>query len=168
VGWDQEGVGRGLEDDLEEVPRIDPQDGAAVGLDVADGGQPRGDAGGALEVGREDQVVDLADPVAPLIDAADLDLQQEADRAPAGARDRLVHRPGQVGRQGEQARLGRHQLLAQLGEPARVGEVTGAQHPHALQLGEAVQVLEVQLLRGCPRQVGVDVQVGHEPHRRAA
>jgi hypothetical protein len=49
-------------------------------------------------------------------------------------------------------------------EPARVGDVAGADDLDALELGPFGQVLEGQVAAGGAREVGMDVEVGDEVH----
>ena len=119
---------------------------------------------GFLKGRRIEQVVHLAHPIAALVDAADLDRQEEAHRGAGRRMHALVDRGGQVVAQTKKPRARRHQLVAQFGEPARVGEVAGGDHRDAFALGPGVQVLQVERATGRSRQVGVNVQVRHEGH----
>jgi hypothetical protein len=96
VRRDQKRIGRRFQGDFEQVARIQAEDGPAVGFDVPDAGQARGDARGGLEIGRIEQVVHLAHPIAALVDAADLDRQEEAHRGAGRRMHALVDRGGQV------------------------------------------------------------------------
>ena len=120
--------GRALERDLQQVAGVEAEDRAAVRGEVAD--PPRALAVSAparLEVGHEDQVVDLADPLVLLVDGCDLHLEQEAHRAAGRRRAGPARRLAlELGRQPEEAGLGRHQLVPDLARPGRVGEIAGA------------------------------------------
>jgi hypothetical protein len=61
------GVRSGVERDLQEVAGIEAENGASVGGDVADAGEPRRHAIDRLEVGRVDQVMNFAGAVGLLV-----------------------------------------------------------------------------------------------------
>jgi hypothetical protein len=67
----------GLEGDLEQVARVQAQDGPAVGAEVADPSERGGEPGHRVQVGQIDQVVHLARMVVALVDRGDLDAQRE-------------------------------------------------------------------------------------------
>src|SRR5262249_49531549 len=73
-----------------------------------------------------------------------------------GARDVVAQRV--------QAVLGGNELLRELCEPARMGEVARPHDGDALALRPPVEAFEVQLLARRARQVGMDVQVRHVAH----
>jgi hypothetical protein len=147
---DEKGVGRGCERDFQEIARIEAEDRAPVGFDVADAGQARRHARRGLEVGRVDEIVYLAHPIATAVDAADLDRQHETNRGATGRRDLGVHRPRQFLAQDKKPVARGNQLLAQFGEPARMGEVASGDHGDPFALGPAMDLLQVQLLAGRP------------------
>ena len=70
--------------------------------------------------------------------------------------------------QAEQAGLGRHELLLELGAPGRMGEVAGGDHADALAGGPGGEVLEIEIAAGRARIFRVDVQVRVEAHPRRA
>jgi hypothetical protein len=69
----EEAAWPGRQGDLQQVTRIQPEDGPAIGGQVADPGQRRGDPVRGLEARRVQQVVDLAGPLVAAVDRADLD-----------------------------------------------------------------------------------------------
>ena len=161
---DQIGAGPGLERDLQQVARVEPEDRPPVGLDVADAAEPFGDAVGGREIRRVDQVVDLPRLVALLVDGRDLDLEHEAHRRAAGRRQGRGDTLLDVLPQAEQARLGRDELLLQLGRPGRMAEVAGADEADALARRPLGEVLEIEVAAGRARIFRMDVQVGVEAH----
>ena len=167
VGGDQVRVGARFQGDLQQVPRVEPQDRPPVRVQVADPRQAVDHPIGGFEVGGVDQVVDLAGPVELLVDGRDLDRQHEPDRgrrAPARRRQPLLQGSFQVRTQAKEPRLGRHELLLELGPPRRVGEVAGGDDADALLAGPQRQVLQVAVPAGRAGVLGVDVEVGVERH----
>ncbi len=161
---DEKGIRRGFESDLQQVVRIDAENRAPVGFDVADAGQARRHARRGLEIGGVDEIVHLAHAIAAAVDAADLDRQHETHRRATGSRNFGVHCPGRLLAQGIEAVPRGHQLVAQLSQPAWMSEVARGDHSNPFALGPAMDLLQVQFLAGRPRQIGVDVQVSREPH----
>ena len=131
-------------------------------MDIADGPQPGLDGFGGLESGSQNDIVHFAHAAEPLVDVGDLDRQHETHRRPAGGRYLVLHRPFVLGFQAEQALFGRLQFLFQLIHPSRMNEIPGTHHPDTLQLGPLVEVLQVQVLAGRPRVMGVEMQIGVE------
>jgi len=84
MGRDQPGAGIGGEDDLEQIARVQTEDGAAVGADVADPFEPLLEDGRCGEGGEKDHVMDLAHLPLFFIDAADLAGEDEEGLALAG------------------------------------------------------------------------------------
>jgi hypothetical protein len=132
------------------VAGVQAEDRPAVRGDVADLAEPLVEAGGRLQVRHVDEVVDLPGPLPALVDGGDLHRQQEADRGAAGRREPVGDRPLQLAGQAEQPRLGRHQAFLQLLEPARMGEVAGADDADALALRPQCQVLQVAVAAARP------------------
>lgn len=66
----RDGQGSGLEGDLEQIARIEPEDRTAVRLEIADRRQLRDEALRGLEGRQEDEVVVLPDPAVALVDVA--------------------------------------------------------------------------------------------------
>ena len=171
VGRHEIGAGTALEDDLEQVARVEAEDRPPVGGDVADPPEAVTETPGGLEVGGVDQVVDLARPLALLVDGRDLDLEQEAYRPAARRRQPPFDLALDLRPQAEEPGLGGYQLVAELVEPGGVGEVAGRHHRQTLAPGPQGEVLEVAVAAGGAGVLGVDVEVGVERHggvRRAA
>lgn len=59
MGGDEFGLWAGLQGQLQQIPAVQPQNGAAVRVDVADGLQPDGQFFRRFQAGEEDQVVHL-------------------------------------------------------------------------------------------------------------
>ena len=156
--------GIGLQHDLQQVTRVQPQNRPAVGPDVADPLQPGLQPLHRLKRRRKDDVVDLARLIAALVDVADLAAEDEAHRAAAGGRHIGLDRGGQVGAQPEQTLFGGHELVAHLRQPAGVRDVARPDDVDALELRPAGQVLEGQVAAGGARKMRVDVEVGDKFH----
>ena len=77
---DEIGVGTGRQRDLEKVARVEPEDRAAVGSDVADARQALGNALGGREVRRVDEMVHLPCLPGLLVDRGNFHLEHEAHR----------------------------------------------------------------------------------------
>ena len=108
----------------------------------------------------------LADAVALFVDVADLDREHEPHFAGAGGGQPGLGPAGEVGAQAVEPGLGRLELLADLGQPARVSEVTGADQREPLLERRPVQRGEAQLAAGRAGEAGVDVKVGEQGHSR--
>ena len=156
VGGDKLSLRAGLQGQLQQVPAVQTQNGPPVGVDVADGFQPGGQLVRRLQIGQEDQVVDLSGLSVPLIDGADL----PGDHEPWGL---SAHTAGQaqVLPQGIDPLPRRDQLLLQLGAPDRVGKVPRPQQLNALAPGPPVQVGQVAVPAGGPGEAGVNVEIGN-------
>ena len=89
VGGEEDGLGAALQGDGEEVAAGEAEDGAAVGMEVADGFQPAGELFGFMERGEQEEVVDLAGLAALLVDGADLAREDEAGLGRAGGRGQV-------------------------------------------------------------------------------
>src|SRR5262249_31233418 len=166
MGRHRMGVGSRLQGDLKEVARVEAEDRPAVGGDVADARQPRRDAVDGGKIGRVDQVMDFPDPRALLVDGGDLDRQHEARERAAGGRKLLGDPLLDLRREAEQARLGRDQLLLELGGPGPMGEVARRPPRDALAARRMGEMLEVEVRAGRPRIFRVDVQIRMEAHGR--
>ena len=167
MGGDEIRAGPGLQRNFEQMPGIETEDRPSVRVQIADSGQTVDHPIRGFEVRGVDQVVDLPGLVELLVDGRDLDRQHEPDRgAPAPARrgQALLDVPLQVRTQAEQPRLRRHELVLQLRPPGRVREVAGADDADALLAGPDGQMFEIAVSAGCAGVLGVDVQVGVEPH----
>ena len=152
------------ERDLEQVPRVEPEDRPAVRGEVADAKELPGDLVDRVKRRRVQQVVHLPGPVVALVDGGDLRRQQEADRRPARGRQRLVHRALKLRPQPEQPGRVWHQLGAELLPPRRVREVAGADHADPLTPGPPGQVLQVAVAAARPRELRVNMEVRVKAH----
>jgi len=148
VRGDERAARINLQDDFQEVATVQPQDGPAVGADVADAFEPRLQPFQRGKGGHKDQVMDLADSVVLLVDVADLAAQQKAHRPLTGRRHFGLNGGQQVGLEAKQPLLGRFQLFLQFGQPARVGNVARSDEMNALPLRPLGQPFQIQILAG--------------------
>ena len=148
VSGDEHRIRAGLQGDLQQIPAVQAQDGPPVGVEVANGLQAAGEGLRRLQMGQENQGVNLAHLAVFLVDGADLPGDYEPGRV----------RPGSL--QGIESLLRLGQLVPQLGPPGGVGEVAGAYQADALPSGPGIQRLRLQLLAGGPGVFGVDMQIG--------
>jgi hypothetical protein len=132
--------------------------------------------GGGLEVRQKDQMVDLPGPIPPLADGADLGAEYEpgavvfagGGRGQGQARGQGGPRvKGRADRrlEGIKPLLGILKLFPQFRQPLGVGPVPGSQEADALDPGPAFQVRGGQGGAGGPGLMGMDVEVGDDPHR---
>ena len=147
---DQVGLGIGFQYDLEQIAGVQPQDGAAVGTDVADFFQLDLECLHRFQGGEEHHIVDLADFIEFLVDIADLAGQHKAHFSPAGRRDFRIDSGRNLRFEAEQPGLRRFQLFAHLLQPAGMGDVAAAHHLHSLQLRPFVKLLKIEILAGRP------------------
>ena len=157
MGGDEDVVFVGLQDDLQQVPGIQPQDGAAVGGDVAELSQLVLDLLYGLEVRGQDHMVNLAGLVALLVDGADLRGEHETN-VPVGGP--VVTRPRvetPLGLEAEQPRLGRLDFFPKLLSPAGMGEIPRAHNRDPLDATPQIHVLRDKILAGGHRVVRMDV-----------
>ena len=164
VGRNQVAAGVRLQHDLEQVAAVEAQDRAPVGADVADLLQLLLQPRDSVERGSEDDVVHLAGAVVLLVDVADLAADQKAHAAAARRRHLVGHRRGVFRLEPKQPLLRRFQLVAQLRQPAGVGDVAGGHHLHALDLRPLPQVFQRQVATGRARVVRVQMNVGNQLH----
>ncbi len=147
VRGDQEAAGTAGQRDLQQVAGVQAQDRPAVGGQVADLGQRRGDPVRGLEARRVEQMVHLPGALVPPVDGRDFDREHEPDRARRRPPGLSRHQPLlQLGPDPEQAGLGRDQRFAQLRRPGRMGEVAGAEHGQALAQRPPGQMLDIAVL----------------------
>ena len=165
VGWNQIGVGAGLQRDLQQVAGIQAQDRPPVGSQVADLPEAAADPFGGLEVRRVYQVVDPAGCSILLVDGRNFGRQHEAHGAAAGPRQPAGNGPLQIRTQAVQAGFGGNQVVLELGKPGRMREVAGADDGEAFLAGPQSQVFQVTVAAGSAGVSGVHVQVGVETHR---
>ena len=167
VGRQEIGVRSALQRDLQEIARVEPEDWAAVGGDVADRRQPGREAVDGVEVRRVDQVVDLPGLLAFLVDRGDLGGEHESRQSACGtARRRQLrcHLRLDLRPEAEEAGLGGDQLLLQLREPPRVDAVARRYHGDAPPRRPPGEVLQVEIAARGARIFRMDVEVGVKAH----
>ncbi|MBE0693026.1 MAG: hypothetical protein IH590_07960 [Aquamicrobium sp.] len=109
-------------------------------------------------------MMNLPGLVALLVDGRDFRGEHEGDRPPAGGRQRLQKRRFDLRPEPEEAVAFGHQLVLDLGEPARMHAVAGADHGDPLARRPPEQVLEIEVPARGPGIFRVDVQIGKEGH----
>ena len=156
VRGDEHGFGAGLQCHLQKIPAIQPEDGAAVGMEVADALKARGQTLRRRKGRHENDVVHFARAPVPLVDGTDLGAEHKArlERRFAGQAQLLFQREHALARLFE--RLGK--LLA----PRGVGEIARAHEADALAPGPEVEVRRVALAAGGPGETRMDVQIGDQ------
>ncbi len=145
--------------DLQQVTRVEAEDGPPIGRQVPDLGQGDGDGGRRLEGGCIKKVVDLPGHPVTLIDGGDLGRKQEAHLWVAAGRGGPLQSRLERGAEAKQARLGRLERLGEFPGPGRVGEVAGANHGDALARRPPGQRPDVAVLAASAGEARVDVQV---------
>ena len=164
MGGDEVAAQPALERGLQQIAGVEPQDRPAVGGEIADLGQAAGDLADRVEVGCVEEVVHLPRAVGALVDRGDLGREQEPDGRPAGQRQAAQHPLLDLVAQPVETWLGRHELAAQLVGPGRVGEVAGPDDADALAGSPPREVFQIAVAAAGTGVLGVDVQVGVEPH----
>ncbi len=164
MGRNQVILGVDGQDDFEQVARVEPQNGPAIGADVADFFQRSLYFFNRRQRGRKNNVVDFAGALKFFVDAADLAGQHKTDGGVAGGRNFLLDSAGQVGLQFKQALFGGGQLVAHFLQPAGVGNIAGADHLHAFELRPAAELLKIEIFAGGARIVGMNMQIGDDFH----
>ena len=157
MGGDEDIVFVGLQDDLQQVPGIQPQDGAAVRGDIAELSQPVLDLLHRLEVRGQDHMVNLAGLVALLVDGADLRGEHKTN-VPVGGP--VVTRPRvetPLGLEAEQTRFGRLDFFPKLLGPAGMREIPRAHDRDPLDATPQVHVFRDKILAGGHGVVGMNV-----------
>ena len=107
----------------------------------------------------------LSDLFVLLVDVADLAREDEPHLAAARGRNLLLRFPREILAKPKEAFFGRHQLLADLLHPSRVGEVPGSEDRDALLEGGGVQGLEREVAARGAGIAGVDMKIGNELQR---
>ena len=169
VGGNHHRTGCAFQHDFKQITRIKAQNGAAVGIEVADLRQTPRKALRILKGGHKHKIVNLAHLAAAFVDGADLGLQHEQGGRgcqQAGAAGcphefevfRLHSQPVQAGG------LVEHQLFAQLCPPLRVRKVARAQDIDALAAGPGSQMTRIEGLACGARKAGMYVQISYEVH----
>ena len=144
VGGDQAAGGVGVEHDLEQVARIEAEDGATVGTDIADPLQPGLQPFHSIERRRKDHIMNLAGLTAALVDVADLAAEDEAHRRVTCGRNLTLDRGRRIVAEPKQTILGRYELLPHLGQPARMGDVARSDDMDPLELRPARRCSKVR------------------------
>ena len=157
VGGDKVAARVGLQRNLQQITRIQPQDRPAIGANVANALQPGLKEIKRRKAGEKAEIVHFAHLVMALVDVADLAAQQKAHRGVTGCGHLRLDRRKQLLFQPKEPILRRLQLGAQLGQPARVGNIPRGHHLHPLDLRPFGEVLQVEILAGRPRIVGMNV-----------
>ena len=156
MGGDEFGLWAGLQGQLQQIPAVQPQNGAAVRVDVADGLQPDGQFFRRFQAGEEDQVVHLPRPPVALVDAADLPGDHETGGGPGRSPLHCQPLP-----QGIDPLPRGDQLLPHLRPPSRMGEVPCPYQLDAFAPGPPVQVGQVAVPAGGPGEPGVDMKISN-------
>ncbi|WP_197535610.1 hypothetical protein [Pararhodospirillum photometricum] len=164
MGGDQQAVVVCGQGDLEQVAGVEPQDGPAIGGDVAHPAQGPRQAVGGVQVGQQDQVMDLPGFAVFLVDGRYFRREQEEDGPAAGRRQGLPQWRFEIGPQAIKAIADCHQLVADLAKPARMHTVPGPDHRNALTGCPPRQMFQVQVAAGGSGIVGVHVQIGVQGH----
>ena len=79
VRGNKQRLGAGLEGHVEEVLAVQPQNGPAVGMQVADGFEPLAQTLGALKIGKKDKVVHLPRPAVLFVNRTDFTRNNECN-----------------------------------------------------------------------------------------
>ncbi len=166
MGGHEEGPRSGFECQFEEVTRVYPQYGPSVRAYVADSFQPVLYPAGTLEIGNEQEVVDLADAAVPFVYRADLGGEKETGFFCPRLRGegRIEDFIPRFLLQHVKPLLSGLQFLPELGQPAGMGEVPGSDNGYSLDACVPVQVLGNELFTRCNGIVGVDVKIADEAH----
>ena len=152
MGGHQFGSGTGIKSQFQQVAAVQSENGASVRANVADRFEPCRKLVCCIQRGQQNQVVDLARPAVPFVDAADF-----AGDDKAGASVRCFLRQAQLVAKNVQAIAVRYQLLAKLGSPRRMCEVAGAYERNALAPRPPVQMRQVAVAAGSPGKAGMNV-----------
>ena len=133
-----------LQDQLQDVFGVQPQNGAAVGGDVAQPTQALGKLLAGRQRGQQHQGMDFAGLTVFLVDAADLAGNDEADGGLVPMSHRFLGGGLPIRRlQGVETRFRRLQADADFGQPAGMGAIAAAQKGKAFIGGPEVQLLQV-------------------------
>ena len=162
VRGNKDGLRACVEDDLNQVAAVQPQNGPAVGMDIADDFQPAGELLGRLQGGQQNQVVHLTGFAVPFIDGTDFAGNDEADFFFSGQGKRQAQRLSQsVKARAVFLQTGLHFL-----PPGGVGKISRAQKAHALFPGPQIQMRKIAIPAGGPGIFGMDVQIGNVHGRK--
>ena len=123
--------GAQLQQDFQQVLAVQPQNGAAVRVNIPNGLQLAGDQLRLFQAGEQNQAVHLSDPAMLFINGADLPCYNKLG---ACAPRRAVWNP-ELFFQCVKAAASRFQLFPQLFPPGGVGKIAGAHQADALAPG---------------------------------
>ena len=143
VGRDKVAARVSLQRNLQQITRIEPQDRPAIGADIADALQPGLKEIERRKAGEKAEIVHLAYLIMALVDVADLAAQQKAHLGVTGCWHLGLDRRQQLLLQAKEPIFRRLQLGAQLGQPARMGNIPRGHHLHPLDLRPFGQMLQV-------------------------
>jgi hypothetical protein len=165
MGRDDDALGTKVGDHPDEGLDVEAQNRPAVGAEVAQPAEPTVDLLHRLEVGGQEEQVDLPDLAFLRIDEADLRREDERDvvRSEGDAPERFSFRPLGILQAEEAVALGLELLLGQK-EPFRVGEIGRGQKGDALDLAPVGERVEGHVPRGRPGEPGVDMEIGDVLH----
>ncbi|OIO02329.1 MAG: hypothetical protein AUJ49_06250 [Desulfovibrionaceae bacterium CG1_02_65_16] len=153
-----------FEHHFQQVAAVEPEDGPAVGREVAHLRELGVELFRCLDGRHVHKVVHLAHFAAAFVDGADFALEQKA-RAAGKRHGEAGQLPGERGGVAQAQKTGvavLHKLALNLGQPAGVGAVARAQHANALDLGPGGQTADGEAFAGCAREARVDVQIRRE------
>ena len=143
-----------LQYDLQKIMAVQPKDRPAVGMDIPDLLQLRGNPLGILQPREEDEAVHLADFAVLLVDRTDLACDHKAgDHFPRHA---FFPDPVLI-LEHVKAVLRRFQLLRQLLPPCRMREITGSHDMDSLPPCPEVEMLRRAVPARRPRIAGMDM-----------
>lgn len=174
MGRDQVAAGAAVERDLEQVARVEAQDGPAIRREVPDLRQRSGDAVGGLERRGLYQMVHFPCALGTAIDSGDLNGEHESHRLLARRGHPPPHGSFQIGPQPQQARFGGNKAVFEFVCPCGMSEVTGADHADALAQCSGGQVRDVPVPAACARKLewmwrsawNIAVSLPLSPYRR--
>ena len=157
MGGDKNRPGAAIQRDFQQRAAVQPQDGAAVAVQIANGLQPPGQGLRFLQAGQQNHMVYLAGFAILLIDGADFPRKHKPGRRPGhGAGQALAFL------EGIQPLLRRFQLLLQFLPPFGMGEIPRAQQGDALHPGPKLQVRRIAIGAGGSGITGMNVQIGNQ------
>ena len=153
MGRHQEPFRRFFKNYFQKISAVEPQNGPAVRLNIADSRQGGVDPPDRIEIRGEQDIMYLAHRPAPLVNRAYLGSEDKTDRRQVRLKPRgqqTLRRQGRFPAQPEKSGFGFHKLLKQLPQPSRMGEIAGAQQPDALNSGPGRQTGQMAIPAGGP------------------
>ena len=153
-----------FERDFEQMTRVETEDGATVGVEIAEAREPGDKAFRRREVGHVMQVMHFPRLVVLLVDRRNFDLQKKPRRL-AGKRGNLFRAPAfQLRIQSKQSRLGGHEFVFDFCEPLRMREIAGAEDGDAFLRRPERHVFEVEVAARGAGELRMQMQIGVERH----